>query len=576
MSVRAQKPGANATTFTTPDRYIPTGAELLCSLTLILSLQIAPETSLQHVRFGFAMPKAFFSGWQIWEKLVFVRCGIPRLHNHVVADFSQCLACAMVVTLILGCFKLVYAHWRLRKFTAIAEQEKKDQVLQRAMSQRRSQSRADEILFGIRAIESGIEVEGVWISRDNTPEISPVPSARSSMQDRGISNAVELVDRSKLDMNQSASSSAFLIMNEKRSSINNKRPKERIRHSSPDHGVSRPARSKYPPVSYAKYGCNPYLVRHSMPASTLHGLDAIHRTSSSVRGEESNENSDSSHESTDSTGDTDTISASAPSLLAASSRTWHKAQSQTNLNLLDNHRSSQVAETGQLAPRGRRPGQRHSVDVPTTRVRHWHASSADYIGARPKLVPSKSDTAGVVGQISQPKIAALPPAVRRSSMPDVTPFAEFCKRAPQATPPRSPRSQSRDSTQTTATTTSSDSPVDSRQPSPTMPSSEGAAEMRLPNPKRMSFEKSTAQILRGHGTGFEILKPGSLDPTLPAEQPVEKHRAGPPISLQNTHRPTARSGSEESRNRLQKKRRPNVDSTTNSTASRHSRISMFA
>jgi hypothetical protein len=35
----------------------------------------------------------------------------------------------------------------------------------------------DEIPFGVRAIESGIEVDGVWISRSNTP----VGSSRSSI-----------------------------------------------------------------------------------------------------------------------------------------------------------------------------------------------------------------------------------------------------------------------------------------------------------------------------------------------------------------------------------------------------------
>jgi hypothetical protein len=38
----------------------------------------------------------------------------------------------------------------------------------------------DKIPFGIRALESGVEVAGVWISRSNTPYGSPASSALAS------------------------------------------------------------------------------------------------------------------------------------------------------------------------------------------------------------------------------------------------------------------------------------------------------------------------------------------------------------------------------------------------------------
>lgn len=44
--------------------------------------------------------------------------------------------------------------------------------MHRESSPRRHTTSEDDIPFGIRALESGIEVEGVWISRSNTPEIS--------------------------------------------------------------------------------------------------------------------------------------------------------------------------------------------------------------------------------------------------------------------------------------------------------------------------------------------------------------------------------------------------------------------
>ena len=46
-------------------------------------------------------------------------------------------------------------------------------------AQRLAEDPKDEIPFGIRAIERGLEVDGVWISRTNTP----VGSSRSSMTD---------------------------------------------------------------------------------------------------------------------------------------------------------------------------------------------------------------------------------------------------------------------------------------------------------------------------------------------------------------------------------------------------------
>ena len=45
------------------------------------------------------------------------------------------------------------------------------------MLESQREERKNEIPFGIRAIESGIEIDGVWISRSNTP----VGSSRSSM-----------------------------------------------------------------------------------------------------------------------------------------------------------------------------------------------------------------------------------------------------------------------------------------------------------------------------------------------------------------------------------------------------------
>ena len=69
--------------------------------------------------------------------------------------------------MLAGCGKLVYNHYRLRKYTAIAAEKKALQQMQQAPRSRRA--RGPDVPFGVRAIESGIEVDGVWISRSNTP-----------------------------------------------------------------------------------------------------------------------------------------------------------------------------------------------------------------------------------------------------------------------------------------------------------------------------------------------------------------------------------------------------------------------
>jgi hypothetical protein len=77
---------------------------------------------------------------------------------------------------------------------------------------------------------------------------------------------------------------------------------------------------------------------------------------------------------------------------------------------------------------------------------------------------------------------------------------------------------------------------------------------------RPSFEKERrgSQVIRGHGTGFEILQPGSLPAITPAiSPPPEKYHAVPPVSLQKYARSRSRSSSRGSTGRkLQKKKRP--------------------
>ena len=70
--------------------------------------------------------------------------------------------------------KLTYNKWRLRKYTAIAETKAAfRREMQHTASVKRGRSQRQQIPFGVRALESGIEVDGVWISGTNTPSTMP-------------------------------------------------------------------------------------------------------------------------------------------------------------------------------------------------------------------------------------------------------------------------------------------------------------------------------------------------------------------------------------------------------------------
>ena len=77
-----------------------------------------------------------------------------------------------------GAVKLVYKRWQLKNFIKL-EEEGKD-VEDADGPQMEEMVPENHVPFGIRAIESGVEVEGVWISRPNSPAPSILASPVSS------------------------------------------------------------------------------------------------------------------------------------------------------------------------------------------------------------------------------------------------------------------------------------------------------------------------------------------------------------------------------------------------------------
>ena len=96
-----------------------------------------------------------------------------------------------MLTVLIGLVKVAYNHYRIHKFTRIEQQRKLDEwerVL-RTLGLRGGRAEESEVPFGARAIESGIEVEGVWVSRSNTPRASYAGSATSSPGQRASSSS---------------------------------------------------------------------------------------------------------------------------------------------------------------------------------------------------------------------------------------------------------------------------------------------------------------------------------------------------------------------------------------------------
>ncbi|KAH0562112.1 hypothetical protein GP486_003188 [Trichoglossum hirsutum] len=89
---------------------------------------------------------SFWNKMQVWEKM------------------------CMAVTVFAGLGKVAWNHWTLRKYEAIAE-AKRAHLREMRESRRIIQLQGEGIPFGIRAIEAGIEVEGVHISRPASPTI---------------------------------------------------------------------------------------------------------------------------------------------------------------------------------------------------------------------------------------------------------------------------------------------------------------------------------------------------------------------------------------------------------------------
>ncbi|KAI9696539.1 MAG: hypothetical protein M1836_005558 [Candelina mexicana] len=313
------------------------------------------------------MGKEFFNGWQLWEKMCFV------------------LGAAIVATILAGCVKLWWSHWQLRKYTAL-EAAKRAQAEEKSQAPKSSRARGNDIPFGVRAIESGIEVDGVWISRTNTPapssprSLAPAPVTVASTSNQRVrpdpKRASTASDMSRLEIPQPAYGHSASGRTAKgssdsgSSSFDQAVSAERLptRSSSPGSGVEDRYRPRH--HSQLRYSSQNIL----RDSTTLDSLEGRQRRSKHLeqRAKDSDEEHSPKHSSSSSS---ESGSNQAHYYPTRPSRARHNSSSggsidgirspidarpftesrrSENLDSLRNHRLSHAAETGQFIPRTRR------------------------------------------------------------------------------------------------------------------------------------------------------------------------------------------------------------------------------
>ncbi|KAE8443065.1 hypothetical protein EG329_002388 [Mollisiaceae sp. DMI_Dod_QoI] len=93
----------------------------------------------------------FFESWALWEQMTFI------------------LGLAIIVVFAIGYGKLLYTN-RLVHKQEVVDEEKRMKIQELRSSGQIVESRkSHDIPFGVRAIQSGIQVDGIWISQGSTP-----------------------------------------------------------------------------------------------------------------------------------------------------------------------------------------------------------------------------------------------------------------------------------------------------------------------------------------------------------------------------------------------------------------------
>ncbi|KAF9740579.1 hypothetical protein PMIN01_00118 [Paraphaeosphaeria minitans] len=424
------------------------------------------------------MGKDFFNGWELWQKMTFV------------------LACGIVVTVFIGLLKLQYDRYRIKKYTAV-EKGKQAAPTPEMLEAQREETK-DDVPFGIRAIESGIEIDGVWISRSNTP----IGSSRSSMTDfkqpRSYNSSQPELPQALLSSNSSSKAPSSFDM-----AVGAERvPTNESRSTSPGRGR--------PPVSMNRYSQHVTRTLNALeggpssgPSSFLTHLPARREPiSDQPSSGSSHENSGKSSRRTSDESEYPDGRPYEPAYINPKQHSHYMpVDPRTDLDLLQSHRMSHVAETGQLTPRPRvRPGNSGEwasiADTPKLPEEIGTVNGVDY------FVPQQKSQSPAPAQAVTPKNvspATESPSANQAkqAVPLLESYAPRPFYLPDVYQPKGPQHQF------------------------------SYDEMPIQvNTSQNEQRDANGQVLRKVNSGFEILRPGTL-PTPEEEQPapVEKRQS---------------------------------------------------
>ncbi|GJC87021.1 hypothetical protein ColLi_09859 [Colletotrichum liriopes] len=100
-----------------------------------------------------------FVDWELWQQMTFI------------------LACAIGLVFIIGFIKLWWTNRYIAKLEVIDAEKRAHVAELESTGLPPPPRKQSDIPFGVRAIQSGIEVDGIWISRPNTPSTDSPPNS---------------------------------------------------------------------------------------------------------------------------------------------------------------------------------------------------------------------------------------------------------------------------------------------------------------------------------------------------------------------------------------------------------------
>ena len=407
------------------------------------------------------------------------------------------------MTIFAGLIKLTIDRYRIKQFIKAdkGKQPQTPDMLEAQPVTAASIETEDDIPFGIRAIESGIEVDGVWISRSNTP----VGSSRASISDEKMARSY---NNSALELPNTAMYASSRTSSQAPSSFDRAVSAERLPNT--NSRSSSPTRSQ----TYTMRCCNCNHNIHSgrpsprcslgrailwpaftyvEPETAMHSPVLILSTArNATRGEQPRKDSNKSSRRT--SDESDYMNAQDDLQMF---ETAHVGDPRSDLHLLQSHRMSHVAETGQLTPRVRRPGHGGEwAGVPENQISTVNGVSyfAPQKTPSPPLPAAVVDQPDFIGAATSPQPTEDARAANHARQP-VRLMESYAPKAayyPDSYQPRGPHHQ--------------------------------YSYDEVPYEVSTEQNQRDSDVLRKVNAGFEILRPGTFQPPTPEELELAEKR----------------------------------------------------